>query len=148
MTKGQKLLAFQECFSRSVGTFKNGEWLNATMTELVACLSTGKGTWGHVNRLIDDIQWDKVILFTNAYGKENFTANAKTEVIVIDPEQGLKELRDVMFNELKAKVKSAEIAVNFISGTGREHMALMSAALRLGVGVRLFALTKEGAEEI
>jgi len=120
------------------------------MTDLVACLSTGKGTWGHVNRLIDDIhiQWDKVILFTNAYGKENFTANAKTEVIVIDPEQGLKELRDVMFNELKAKVKSAEIAVNFISGTGREHMALMSAALRLGVGVRLMALTKEGAEEI
>jgi len=24
------------------------------MTELIACLSTGKGTWGHVNRLIED----------------------------------------------------------------------------------------------
>jgi len=118
------------------------------MTELVACLSTGKGTWGHVNRLIDDIQWDKVILFTNAYGKENFTANAKTELVIVDPEQGLKELRDVMLKELQARVKSTEIAVNFISGTGREHMALMSAALRLGVGVRLFALTKEGAEEL
>ncbi len=118
------------------------------MTELVACLSTGKGTWGHVNRLIDDVQWDKVILFTNAYGKENFTANAKTEVIVVDPEQGLKELRDVIYNELKARIKGTEIAINFISGTGREHMALVSATLKLGVGVRLLALTKEGAEEL
>ncbi len=118
------------------------------MTELIACLSTGKGTWGHVNRLIDDIQWDKVILFTNAYGKENFTANPKTELVIVDPEQGLKELRDIMLKEMQARVKSIEIAVNFISGTGREHMALMSAALKLGVGVRLMALTKEGAEEI
>ena len=118
------------------------------MTELIACLSTGKGTWGHVNRLIEDIQWEKVILFTNAYGKENFGASKNTEVVVVDAEQGLKELRDVMLKELKNRVKSTEIAVNFISGTGREHMALMAAALKLGVGVRFFALTKEGAEEI
>lgn len=118
------------------------------MTELVACLSTGKGTWGHVNRLIEDIQWEKVILFTNAYGKENFSASKNTEVVVVDAEQGLKELRDAIYNELKARVKSTEIALNFISGTGKEHMALMAAALKLGVGVRLMALTKEGAEEI
>lgn len=118
------------------------------MTELVACLSTGKGTWGHINRVIDDIQWEKVILFTNAYGKENFNANEKTELVVVDAEQGLKELRDVMLKELQTRVKGTEVAVNFISGTGKEHMALMAAVLKMGVGVRLLALTKEGAEEI
>ena len=49
---------------------------------------------------------------------------------------------------LKGKIKDPEIDINFISGTGREHMALMSALLKLGVGIRLKALTKEGAEEI
>jgi len=42
------------------------------MTELVACLSTGKGTWGHVSRLIADGTWEKIILITNDFGKENF----------------------------------------------------------------------------
>ena len=49
---------------------------------------------------------------------------------------------------LKGKIKDPEVDVNFISGTGREHMALMSALLKLGVGIRLVAITKEGMEEI
>ena len=42
------------------------------MPTLIACLSTGKGTWGHVNHLIDNNNYDKVILITNDFGKENF----------------------------------------------------------------------------
>ena len=45
------------------------------MTELIACLSTGKGTWGHVARLMQDQEWDKIYLITNDYGKENFNSN-------------------------------------------------------------------------
>ena len=118
------------------------------MTELIACLSTGKGTWGHVNRLIQDGQFSKVFLITNEYGKENFTKDDKTELIPVNLNQGLKELRDEIYNNLKGKIKSAEVAVNVISGTGREHMALVSALLKLGVGFRLIALTKDGVEEV
>ena len=118
------------------------------MTELVACLSTGKGTWGHVGRLIQDNSWDKIILITNEYGKENFTKNEKTEFLVINVNQGLKELRDDIYTKLKEKIKDTEVAVNFISGSGKEHMALISALLKLGIGIRLIALTKEGMEEI
>lgn len=118
------------------------------MAELIACLSTGKGTWGHVGRLIQDNSWDRIILITNDYGKENFTKNEKTEFMVINASQGLKELRDEILNKLKEKIKGTEVGINFISGSGKEHMALIGAVLKLGVGIRLIALTKDGMEEI
>lgn len=118
------------------------------MTVLVACLSTGKGTWGHVNRLIEDEKWDSVILLTNEYGKENFNKRENTELVVINLNAGMKDLEAEIYNVLKAKVKGSEIGVNFISGTGKEHMALMGAVMKLGVGFRLVALTKEGVEEV
>lgn len=116
--------------------------------ELVACLSTGKGTWGHVSRLIQDGNWDKITLITNDYGKENFSNSEKTELISVNLNQGINELRDEIYNSLKGKLNSSEVALNFVSGMGKEHMALISAILKLGIGVRLFALTKNGIEEI
>ncbi len=118
------------------------------MTELIACLSTGKGTWGHVSRLMQDGKWDKIFLITNDYGKENFNKDDKTELIAINLNQGIKELRDEIYNSLKGKIKGTEVAINIISGMGREHMALISALLKLGIGFRLYALTKDGVEEI
>jgi len=117
------------------------------MPTLIGCLSTGKGTWGHVSRLIDEENWDKVILITNEFGKENFNKKDKVELISIKLDAGLKDIRDEIQNILKDKIKDTEIAVNFISGTGKEHMALVSALLKLGVGIRLVALTKEGPWE-
>jgi len=118
------------------------------MATLIACLSTGKGTWGHVNRLIEDGKYEKIFLITNDYGKENFNKSDKTELISLNLSQGLNELRDDILKNLKGKIKDPEVDVNFISGTGREHMALIGALLKLGVGIRLKALTKEGIEEI
>ena len=42
------------------------------MTDFVACLSTGKGTWGNVKRIIEEGEWDNILLITNDFGKENF----------------------------------------------------------------------------
>ena len=134
--------------STSRANLKNTPLLFSLMTELIACLSTGKGTWGHVNRLLEEETWDKIYLLTNEYGKENFSANEKTELIVIDMSQGLKELRDQIHTVLKERVKGTEVGLNMVSGTGKEHMAVMSAVLKLGVGIRLIALTKEGVEEL
>ena len=111
-------------------------------------MSTGKGTWGHVNRLIEDEKWDSVILLTNEYGKENFNKRENTELIVINLNAGMMELETEIYNVLKSKIKGSEIGVNFISGTGKEHMALMGAVMKLGLGFRLVALTKEGVEEV
>jgi hypothetical protein len=118
------------------------------MPTLVACLSTGKGTWGHVNHLIDGSKFDHIFLITNDFGKENFNKKENTELIPLNLNAGVKELRDNIVTSLKGKIKDTEVDVNFVSGTGREHMALMGALLKLGVGIRLKVLTKEGIEEI
>lgn len=119
------------------------------MTELIAILSTGKGTWGHVARLIQDERWEKIILLTNEYGAQNFKYdNSKAELITINDNIGIKELRDDIKNNLKERIKGTEVAVNFISGSGKEHMALISALLQLGIGIRFVALTKDGIDEI
>ncbi len=118
------------------------------MPTLIACLSTGKGTWGHVSHLIEGEPWDKVILISNEFGKENFNKKEKVEIIPVDGEAGLRELRDEIQGRIKDKITDTEIAVNFVSGTGKEHMALLSALLKLGLGIRLVAITKDGIEEI
>jgi hypothetical protein len=118
------------------------------MPTLIACLSTGKGTWGHVSRLISENEWDKIFLITNEFGKENFTSPKETELILINTGQGIKELALEVQEKLKDKVKDAEVALNLVSGTGKEHTAILSAVLKLGLGLRLVALTKQGMEEV
>ncbi len=118
------------------------------MTELIACLSTGKGTWGHVSRLLEDQSWDKIFLIANEYASENFKSNNKIEIITINENIGIKDLRDAIKSALKEKIKGTEVGVNFISGSGKEHMALISALIQLGIGIRFIALTKDGIEEI
>jgi len=117
------------------------------MPDLVACLSSGKGTWLQVSGLIKHYEWDNIFLITNEFGKENFKPDKKVEFIVIDPDKQLTELVEDIKKSLSSKL-SGDAAVNFISGTGKEHMALMSALLKLGVGIRLIALTKEGVKEV
>ncbi|MBU2640094.1 MAG: hypothetical protein KKG75_05330 [Nanoarchaeota archaeon] len=118
------------------------------MPTLIACLSTGKGTWGHVSRLIEDGKFKNVFLITNEFGKENFTKKENTELVIVDPNQGLKELQKDIETKLKGKIKDPEVFLNMVSGTGKEHMALLSALLKLGLGINLTALTKEGIKEI
>lgn len=115
--------------------------------DLIACLSSGKGTWGHVNRLIEDKEWENIYLITNEFGKENFHTEKKVDLILVNSSQGLRELRNEIESQLKDKLK-IEVALNIVSGTGKEHMAIVSALLKLGVGIRLIALTKDGVEEL
>ncbi len=117
------------------------------MTDLVACLSSGKGSWGHVNRLIQDQEWENIYLITNNFGKENFHPEKNVNFILIDTNQGIKEMKEIIHNELKDKLKN-DVALNFISGIGKEHMALLGALLKMGIGIRLLVLTKDGIEEI
>jgi hypothetical protein len=117
--------------------------------KLVAMLASGKGTWGHVARLIQDVEWDAIILVTNEFGKENFTCSKPFEMIMVDENRGIEEIQKDMKSQLEGKLKSFdEVAVNIVSGTGKEHLALISALLQLGIGVKFVALTKDGVKEI
>ena len=111
--------------------------------ELVALLSSGKGTWAQVSGLIKYGEWDKIIVIGGDFAKE-FKADKKFEFIKINQNSKLLELKKELVEKLKGRINGTEAALSIASGDGKEHMALISALLSLPVGVRFVALTKDG----
>jgi hypothetical protein len=111
--------------------------------ELIALLSSGKGTWGQVAGLMNHGDWEKVIIIGDEFSK-NFTHDKKFEFIKVNLSQRIKDLRDEISSKLKGKINGTEVALSIASGTGKEHMAIISALINLPVGIRFAALTREG----
>lgn len=108
------------------------------MPTLLACLSTGKGTWTEVNQLLNAQQWNKVFLITNEFGKQNYTVRQENvELIVMQDFLDVPALVQHLKQELQGKISDFEIALNFVSGSGKEHMALLEAVMELGLNFRL-----------
>jgi hypothetical protein len=118
------------------------------MVELVACLSTGKGTWGHVARVVSDGTWDNIILITNDFGKEKFNNEKNALMVVVDSRKPIAELVEDIKNGLEGKIKGKEVALNIVSGNGKEHMAILSVLQKLKINFKPTALTKDGIKEI
>jgi len=112
--------------------------------ELVALLSTGKGTWGQVSGLIKKGEWEKVIVVGPSFAKEFTVAGESFDFIEFDSDKGLIALKKELEKKLKGRFDGLEVALSIASGNGKEHMALQSALLGLPVGVRFTALTKDG----
>ena len=119
------------------------------MPTFIACLLSGKGTWSEVLKIVNAKEWNKVFLITNDFGKQNFqNNNPLVELIVVDsyyPDPS--SLTKSIIKHLQGKINDFEIALNFASGTGKEHMALMEAILELGLNFRLVTL-KNGEVEV
>lgn len=118
------------------------------MPTLIACLSTGKGTWLEVTKVIQSQPWDKVYLLTNQFGQDNFKANQNTELIIINSFKETTELVEEIKQQLKDKIKDFEIALNLVSGSGKEHMALLEAVLELGLNFRIVTLNYNRVEAL
>ena len=118
------------------------------MTDLVACLSSGEKSWAHIARLIDRHDWKKIFLITNDFGKNTFKSGKEVEFMIVDPQKPVFDLIEDIKNGLKGKLTDLEVALNLVSGSGKEHMAILSALLKLGVGIRLMAVTKDGVKEL
>ncbi|MDP3027407.1 MAG: hypothetical protein Q8N63_06875 [Nanoarchaeota archaeon] len=110
--------------------------------ELVALISSGKGTWGQVAGVINRGEWDNIILIGNDFAKK-FTSEKDFEFIEIGS-GGIIDIKNEILEKLKGKIQGTEVALTIASGEGREHMALISALLNLPVGIRFTALTKDG----
>jgi hypothetical protein len=120
------------------------------MPTLIACLSTGKGTWAEINRLLQVNNWTKVFLITNKFGEETFKNRpACVSLIVLDLENlPLSKLTDQIKSALKDQISDFEIALNFASGSGKEHMAVLEAVLELGLNFRLVSVNNSGNMEV
>jgi len=110
--------------------------------ELIALISSGKGSWGQVAGVINRGEWENIILIGNDFAKK-FTSEKDFEFIETKSST-LMDLKDELMKKLKGKIKGTEVALSIASGDGKEHMALISALLSLPVGIRFTALTKEG----
>jgi hypothetical protein len=112
--------------------------------ELVALLSTGKGSWGQVAGLMKQGEWEKVIIVGTPFSKEFSVHGIPFDFIEFDPDKSLVALKKDFEKKLKDKLDGLEVALSIASGNGKEHMALASALLSVPVGIRFTALTKEG----
>lgn len=115
--------------------------------ELIALLSTGKGTWSQVAGLMTHGEWDNIIVLGSDFSKD-FKHEKNFEFIKVDLDKKLKELKEEFSEKLKGKIKGTEVALSIASGDGKQHMALISAILNMPAGVRFAALTKEGVLDL
>ena len=118
--------------------------------ELIALLSSGKGTWAQVSGLIKYGEWEKIILLGDDFSSQFQVSEKKeiTEFIKVDLSKRIKDLRDEFQQKLKGKINGTEVALSIASGDGKEHMALISALINLPVGIRFAALTKDGVIDL
>ena len=109
------------------------------MATLIALLSSGKGTWGHVNSLIQVEKWDKIILFCNDFAYKEFnvkdTQTLKLQIDEKKPQEYIEKIASI----LRKEVNDLEVALNLVSGTGYEHMIVLGGIIRAGLGFRLVA---------
>jgi hypothetical protein len=115
--------------------------------ELVALLSSGKGSWAQVAGLMKYGEWEKIFIIGDDFAK-TFTHEKDFEFIKVDLNQKIKGLRDDLSKKLDGKFGGMEVALTVASGNGKEHMALISALINLPIGVRFAALTKEGVIDL
>ena len=110
--------------------------------ELVALISSGKGTWGQIAGVINRGEWDNITLIGDDFAKK-FKSEKDFDFVEITS-SGLVDLKNEFHKKLQGKFKGTEVALTIASGDGKEHMALISALLSLPVGIRFTALTKDG----
>lgn len=110
--------------------------------EFVALLSSGKGTWGQVSGLVQKEEWDNIIIIGDDSARK-FAIEKKHDFIELK-EDTLVGMKSALLEKLKKTIKGTEVALSIASGTGKEHIALISALLSVPVGIRFTALTKDG----
>jgi hypothetical protein len=121
--------------------FRVGKCLLVVMGDcLIAVLGIGKGTWGHVKRLIDEKQFEEVVLISNEWGKENFKTDKQANWVMVNNRAGF----DIIKDEIKKNLPKGDIKVSLISGSGKEHLALLAALKDAGVKYEFIVIAGDG----
>lgn len=113
--------------------------------ELVAFLGSDRENWGQVTGLIHHSKWDKIILLSSE-NVSDFPIPENGELISLDSKKPIVEMKSYLTDLLREKFSGFDVCVSLASGTGKEHMALVSSLLAIPVGIRLVAFTKKGVE--
>jgi len=119
------------------------------MTILICCLGLGKGTWIPVMNVIKSADWEQLIIITNPFFKDKLPTleHPNKKVIAVEEQKSLQELIQMLTQSMNLAF-AGDVALNFFSGSGKEHMAILSAVLRSGCGVRLVEADEKGLHEV
>jgi len=90
----------------------------------IATIGVGKGTWGKLKRICSE-EWDNIIILGNQWAKDTFKIDSPFSWILLDDQKDVCLLVEDIVKELPTD--SDEVYVNMVSGSGREHVALLSA---------------------
>ena len=116
--------------------------------ELVCFQGLDKENYPQLNALIKRGEWEKIIVIKNKEA-EAFISQENCETINVNSNLTITELKEQLMEKIKSQLgKDFEVALSLASGSGKEHMALISALLNIPVGIRLVAYTKNGVEFI
>ena len=78
---------------------------------LMAVLGIGRGTWGHIARLISEEEWGQVLIVGNEWGRDNFSPGKEVDWVIVNNRAGFTILKDA----IKQKLPDAdEICVSLI----------------------------------
>jgi len=109
---------------------------------IIAVLGVGRGSWGHVARLIAVEEWDRMLLVSNEWGKEKFAPAKEAEWVIVNNRAPF----DVIKDAIKEKLPEGEVCVSLISGNGKEHMALLAALKESNKDYKIVVLTGSGTK--
>lgn len=119
------------------------------MPTLIAGLSIGKGTWSEVTRIMNSQQWSKIFLITNEFGKDNFKGvDSRVELVMINSFLETSAMVEQIKAQLQGKITDFEVGLNVVSGSGKEHMAIVEAVLELGLNFRLVTVNNGQVETL
>lgn len=96
---------------------------------------------GQTTNLIKKAEWENVFIISN---QDSLPIDKKYNLIKLNPENRLVDMKNDILKKLKGRIKGTEVALSIASGSGKEHMAIISALLSIPVGIRFVALTKDG----
>jgi len=127
------------------------------MAHLILSLGSDKETWNDVNKIIQSGFFDKVYIITSEsterhYVKPTMSAsksNVSIKLVKLNFNKASEDLVPELYVILKKyfledKIQDLDIAVNITSGTGKEHSIVISTLMKLGYGIRLVDLDKNG----
>ncbi len=122
-------------------------WFGRLMASLVVALGEGKGTWAQVSLLANG-EWDFVYFVTTPFFKGKFSCERPSEEVVIDDQLDVQEMVSLIVDRLGSKLSEKvgldDVGLNFVSGSGKLHMAILAALMKCGVGIRLVAMNSSG----
>lgn len=118
------------------------------MTDLIASLSSDGSNWGHIKKLVEEGDFEKVFVICPEDSPNRFSCAKPVNLVLFDDNKPVSIVVNSLMAQLKNQFGFGEVALNIVSGSGKDHMALLSAIMKLGIGYRLVAVTKDGVCEL